>query len=229
MSDQKEVKAIVYSRFSPRPNAADSDSIQVQQDKCRSYCEATSMDILAFYADQAMSGKSMDNRPDLLRAIQHAKDEKAVLVVYSLSRLARNTSDTLRIAEELQQAGAGLALLDLQVSTTTPAGKMMLTMLAAFATFEREVISQRTSDSMLFKSSQGKRVGRYARYGWNLDGIQVPVEQAAIQRIRDMGKIEDFVRAKSLLNSEGWKRRGGRKWKAADVRKIYEQSTSKSA
>jgi len=66
-------------------------------------------------------------------AIKH----KAALVVYSLSRLSRSTTDSLSIAERLGKGGADLVSLSEHIDTTTPAGRMMMQMVGAFAEFER--------------------------------------------------------------------------------------------
>src|SRR6266581_6504849 len=82
-----------------------------------------------------------------------------VLVVYSLSRLARNTTETLELGERLAKAGADLVSLSEKIDTTSAAGKMVFRMLAVLAEFERDQISERTRVAMQHMRCEGKRVG----------------------------------------------------------------------
>jgi len=96
-------------------------------------------------------------------------------VVYSLSRLARNTTETLELGERLAQAGADLASLSEQIDTTSAAGKMVFRMLAVLAEFERDQVSERTTMALAFKKSQGEKLGGRVPYGKALafDGIHL--------------------------------------------------------
>ena len=69
--------------------------------------------------DAGISGKRADNRPGLIAALDSACQARGVLVVYSLSRLARSVRDTLDIAERLERAGADLVSLSEQIDTTS--------------------------------------------------------------------------------------------------------------
>ena len=90
-----------------------------------------------------------------------------VLVVYSLSRLARSTKDTIVIGERLDKAGADRVSLSEKIDTTTAAGKMVFRMLAVMAEFERDLVSERTTAALAHKRSQGKRTGGIP-FGWDL-------------------------------------------------------------
>src|SRR2546430_154962 len=78
--------AIVYSRWSPRPNAEDCLSIETQLDRCRAFCQGNEYEIVQDYQEPNVSGD--DCRPELEKAIEHAKRLRAVLVVYKLDRAA---------------------------------------------------------------------------------------------------------------------------------------------
>lgn len=84
-----------------------------------------------------------------------------VVVVTRLDRLARSTKDLLDIAEKLNEAGAGLrSLAEPWADTTSPAGRMVLTVFAGIAEFERELIHQRTSSGRVAAKARGVRFGR---------------------------------------------------------------------
>ncbi|NKM36649.1 recombinase family protein [Rhizobium laguerreae] len=98
-------------------------------------------------------------RPELIRAIDHLR-EGDVLVVTRLDRLARSTADLLHIAERLKSVGAGLkSLAEPWADTTTPGGKMILTVFAGIADFERSLIIERTSSGRAAAKARGVKFG----------------------------------------------------------------------
>lgn len=106
------------------------------------------------------SGKNVTDRPVLTELLDQVCQEKACLVVSKLDRLGRSVIDVLNILERIKECGAQVKLLDLGMDTSTPAGEMMLTVLAAFAQFERRMISQRTKDALAAAREKGVRLGR---------------------------------------------------------------------
>src|SRR5436309_1366862 len=116
--------AIVYARWSPRPNAEDCLSIETQLDRCRNYCQGNEYEIVQEYQEPNVSGD--DCRPELEKVIGHAQRLRAVLVVYKLDRAARNTQDTLRIVRQLREAKADIASVTEQINTRGWMGKISL-------------------------------------------------------------------------------------------------------
>jgi len=160
------MNAILYARFSPRKNAEDCESVETQLERARQYCGAAGMEIIGEYSDKGLSGARADNRPGLADALDHVCREKACLVVYSLSRLARNTRDAIEIAERLNRAGADLASLHEKIDTTSAMGRFVFKLMSALAELEREQISERTSDAMLRHQANGRRMSDRTPYGW---------------------------------------------------------------
>lgn len=100
------------------------------------------------------------NRPEFERMLDHIRADD-VLVVTRLDRLARSTRDLLDIAERLNGIGAGLrSLAEPWADTTSPAGRMVLTVFAGIAEFERELIRERTSSGREAARNRGVRFGR---------------------------------------------------------------------
>ncbi len=92
--------------------------------------------------EESASGGRWD-RPQLHRALDQVR-EGDVLVVWKLDRLSRSLKDMLHILERLTEVGAGFRSLTENVDSTVPAGKMLLSMLGAFAEFERSMVRERT-------------------------------------------------------------------------------------
>ncbi|BCT69012.1 recombinase family protein [Nitrosospira sp. NRS527] len=86
--------------------------------------------------------------------------EGDVLVITKLDRLARSVPDLMRIIQALERKGAGLRVLNLGMDTSTPTGKLMLTVLGGIAQFEREMMLERQREDVLKARAAGKYKGR---------------------------------------------------------------------
>lgn len=99
------------------------------------------------------------NRPELEKLICALRSGDT-LVIESFSRLSRSTKDLLEIIDKLTQMGVNLVSLKEKLDTTTPTGKLMLTMLAALSQFERDIIAERTRDGLRAARARGRKGGR---------------------------------------------------------------------
>ena len=110
------------------------------------------------YREKASGAKS--DRAELAK-VMSKMEPGDVLVVCRLDRLARSTRDLLNIIEALTQRGAGFkSLKDTWADTTSPHGRLMLTVLGGLAEFERELIRARTGDGRKRAKERGVRFGR---------------------------------------------------------------------
>jgi DNA invertase Pin-like site-specific DNA recombinase len=108
--------------------------------------------------EEKISGAKRD-RPELGRLLEHLRAGDVVSVT-RLDRLARSTRDLLEIAERIKEVGAGLrSLAEPWADTTTPAGRMVLTVFAGMADFERSLIVERTSAGRTAARARGVRFG----------------------------------------------------------------------
>lgn len=104
------------------------------------------------------SGKDT-NRPYLQEMLEYVRGGDTVYIL-DFSRLARSTKDLLEIVEQLEAKEVKLVSLKENLDTNTPAGKMMLTMLAAINQFERENILERQREGIILAKRAGKYKGR---------------------------------------------------------------------
>ncbi|MGN5129689.1 recombinase family protein [Aeromonas hydrophila] len=107
---------------------------------------------------EKVSGAS-DDRPQLTLLLDYVK-EGDVMIVTKLDRLARNTRHLLEISEFLQHKQVALRILNLGIDTSTPTGKLMLTMIGAIATFERELMLERQAEGIELAKRRGVYKGR---------------------------------------------------------------------
>jgi DNA invertase Pin-like site-specific DNA recombinase len=138
---------IGYARVS---TAGQTLEIQVEQLKAAG-CQKV--------VEETASGAKAD-RPRLRAAMASLKPGD-VLVVTRLDRLARSTSDLLNLMKDLSDRQASfLSLADRWADTTTPTGRLILTVLGGLAEFERELIKARTSEGRERARARGVRLGR---------------------------------------------------------------------
>jgi len=110
------------------------------------------------YAEKASGAKT--DRAELRKAITRL-GEGDVLMVTRLDRLARSTRDLLNTLDEITKRGAGFkSVADSWADTTTPHGRLMLTVLGGLAEFERELIKARTGEGRARAKAEGVHMGR---------------------------------------------------------------------
>lgn len=98
-------------------------------------------------------------RPELAKALDFLRVGD-VFVVCKPDRLARSTMDLLKIADDLTARGVGLRILSMDIDTSTPTGRLMLTLLAGIAQFERELMLERQRAGVQRAKAEGKYKGR---------------------------------------------------------------------
>lgn len=109
--------------------------------------------------EEHVSGKDIENRPQLIAMLDYIR-EGDIVYIESISRLARNTSDFLEIAKKLEDKGVGLVSLKESIDTSTPQGKFVTIIFAAFAELERGYIKQRQREGIDLCLRENRPYGR---------------------------------------------------------------------
>ena len=109
---------------------------------------------------ETVSGKSIDNRPELQKLLAKLRSGDEVIVT-KLDRLARNTVDALNIADKLKELGVALRFMDLDsVDINSTMGRLVYTVMASIAEMERKRIKERCDDGRAKAKAEGKHLGR---------------------------------------------------------------------
>ncbi len=221
------MQAVGYIRVSTEEQAREGVSLEAQRAKITAWAEASGTELVGFYEDAGASGSRSENREGLQQALGLACDKKAILVVYSLSRLSRSTKDTLALAERLEKAGADLVSLSERIDTTSASGKMVFRMLAVLNEFERDQISERTSTALQHKKARHEA---YCRTPYGFDRIgkmlvmnheeQVVLEEILTRRAQGWS----YQSIADALNSDSIPTKRGCRWHAATVRSVVQTS-----
>lgn len=214
-------KAIGYIRVSTDRQANEGVSLEAQRARIESWCKANDYELVAVEVDAGISGGSMKNRRGLQAAIDGIKRDMA-LVVYSLSRMARSTKDAINIGDTIKKKKGDLVSLTENLDTTTATGKMMFEMLAVLASFERNLIGERTKAALAQKKANGAVYTAVTPFGYQaIDGRLVAVEAEAKEVAKILSKRQAGHTFQSIaddLNTRGIKcKAGGSKWYPATV------------
>lgn len=163
------------------------------------------------------SGKSLD-RPVLLELLA-ALEPDDLLVVARLDRLTRSLKDFADLLERASREGWRLVALDLGLDTSTPQGEMMASVLAAFAQYERRLISQRTKDGLAAARAAGVRLGR--------PQLVTARQTARIMDLYDRGLSLTSIAEE--LNERGLTPvQGGSRWWPSTVSKVVRRELAKA-
>lgn len=107
---------------------------------------------------EKISGKNT-NRPELKKLLGYVREGDTV-IVESYSRFSRSTRDLLDLVEQLNQKGVNFISIKENVDTTTPQGRLIMTIFAGLVQFEREQTLQRQAEGIAIAKQEGKYKGR---------------------------------------------------------------------
>ena len=150
-------------------------SLEVQLDKL-SHCEKV--------FQEKKSGRT-DNRAELQNCLTYLRDGDT-LVITKLDRLGRSIRDLLNIINQLEKNNVSFQVLDQQIDTSTPSGKLLLHMLGAIAEFENDLRASRQSEGIQKALSNGVQFGRKSKL--------TDDEVLVMRKAREAGtKIKDLM------------------------------------
>ena len=143
------MNAALYARVSTGEQSPD-----MQLTELRAYCQRRGWTVALEIQETASGGdKDREGYARLMKAVK-ARQVDAV-VVYRLDRLARSMLELLKTLEEFRSLGVEFISLHEQVDSSTPAGKLQFSMLAAFAEFEKEIIRERVKSGLAAAKARG--------------------------------------------------------------------------
>ncbi len=151
------MRVAIYARVSTA-NGGQDPTMQTRE--LREYIERRGWQFAAEYVDVGISG-SKEKRPELDRLMGDAHRRRFdCVVVWKFDRFARSVSHLLRALETFKALGVEFVSFSEQMDTSTPAGKMVFTVLGAVAELERSLIVERVKAGLRNAKAKGKRIGR---------------------------------------------------------------------
>ena len=162
------MKVLGYTRVSIEDQERSGLGLEDQEAKIKSYCDLYDLDLVTLLNDTA-SGKSMHNREGFQQSLAALrKGEAEGLIVAKLDRLTRSVRDLGTLLEDYFEKQYSLFVVQEQVDTRTAAGRLMLNVLMSVAQWEREIISERTTDALAAKRLRGEKTGGSVPFGFDL-------------------------------------------------------------
>ena len=150
------MNAAIYARVS----TLNGQSPDMQLRELREYCQRRGWNVALEYVDVGISG-TKEKRPQLDRLLADARRRHFdAVVVWRFDRFARSVSHLLRALETFRSLGIEFVSLSEQVDTSTPAGKLVFTVLGAVAELERSLIVERVRAGLRNARAKGRRLGR---------------------------------------------------------------------
>lgn len=176
------MKVAAYLRVSTDEQAEQNISLPLQQSRLLAYCQSREWDLFDFYIDDGYTGKDLF-RPAITRLISDAKARKFDMVlVVKLDRLSRRQQHVMYLIEDIFiPRNIGFASVTENFDTTTPMGRAMLGVMAAFAQLERETIVERVTDAKKEAAKQGRFMGGKAPYGYKHNAATKALEINPLQ------------------------------------------------
>lgn len=220
------MKAIIYTRVSTAEQGKSGLGLESQLNAVTDFCQAENIEVIGHYSE-VETGKgqdALDVRPQLAKALAHAKKESAYLVVAKLDRLGRNVAFISALME------SKVPFIVSQLGKD--ADSFMLHLYAALSEKERELISTRTKAALQVLKDKGVQLGNRT----NLDDARLKSNETVkaqatafadnvlpfVKQLRDSG--ETLATIAKRLNDMGVKTRRGGKWHHCTVANILKRA-----
>jgi DNA invertase Pin-like site-specific DNA recombinase len=220
MAKKKEKKqiALLYARVSTQMQVNDGMSLGAQERELRRAAEAAGYTEMELLREEGRSGKSIKGRPVLRAALERLDSgDAAAIFVTRVDRLARSTKDFLSIVDRASSNDWTIVLLDLNLDTSTPHGRFVVTIMSALAEMERAIIAERQRDVHRDRKEKG------LKWGVDLGPKQMITDElySKIKQYRESGM--SYRQIADRLNKDSVKTALNKKWHPTTVKNYLDK------
>jgi site-specific DNA recombinase len=207
---------------------AQGDSPEHHLQRAREYARFNGWEVREVYDLAGVSGKTVMEHPEAKRMLADIKRRHISALIFSkLARLARNTKELLDFSDKFAAHGADMVSLHEKIDTSTPAGRLFYTIIAAMAQWEREEIGDRVRASIGVRARLGKPLNGSAPYGFHWVEKKLtthPKESLIVKQVFELFlnlKRKGAVARK--LNEAGYRTREGALWRDSQVARVLRE------
>jgi site-specific DNA recombinase len=202
------MRVALYVRVSTEEQAVEGFSINGQIDILTQYCISSEYDVVKVYKDEGYSAKTL-NRPQLSTLLTDCKLNKFdAVMVWDVSRLSRNLSDSLKVIEELNKEHVTFFSYNEKNWTSTPSEKFSFQIMGAVAEFQRSQTITNVKLGMSRRANEGKWNGGIV-LGYNSVNKKLIVDEKEATLVRNIFDLyingKGYKAIANQLNKEGYK------------------------
>lgn len=210
---------------------ARGESPKNHEARARMYAELKGWTVVEMYDLSGVSGKSVSEHPEAQRMFSDVVSGRIQGLIFSkLARLARNTRELLDFSDFFEKHNANLVSLEESLDTSTPAGRLLYTVIGALAQWEREEISARVAASIPIRARQGKSTGGIGPFGYMWkdkqlvpNPVEVPIVKRAFELYLELGRLKAVC---AQLKAEGYRARKS-DFKSQTLKRVLTDTTYK--
>ena len=213
---------VSYTRCS-----TDKQTIEVQSNEIKKYCEYKNIQVDKSYVDYAVSGKTFDREQfqDMIELVEQGQIKE--IIITELSRWGRNMLEALNNIQILKKHNCNLVVLKENIDLNSPSGNLLTNILFSLAEWEREQISYRTRQTLQDKKSKGLQYTR-TTYGYDMVNgkmVENTKEQFMLKKIEKMKLAgKSYNEIKEFLNRNKYSRKNGTDWNRDSVIKLIKNT-----
>lgn len=230
-SNATTVRVAAYARQSvSKDGDPEFGSIEAQHEAVAAYVTVRKADgwvlLPTDYSDLGVSGKSIE-RPGFRRLLDDVEAGQVdCIATYKIDRLSRSLPDFTRLMQYFAEHGVTFVSTTQSIDTSTSSGKLMLNVLASFAEYEREAVSERVYDKLIASRRRGLWTGGHPPLGYDVIDRQLVVNPAEAEQVREtfalylnlgsLREVAEVLNRRGLTTKSWVNRRGervaGRPW-----------------